>query len=526
MTETPFSLQLPERFNFATDVVDKWATNDPGLLAVIECSDLGREAYYTYQQISEQSKRMASMMAEMSLRQGDRVIVMLPRIHEWIVAVVACLRMGCIPIPCITMLTKSDLTYRVKHSGARAVVTSINEIAKFDDLAILSILISVGGSSNRWRNYSDVNFYSPQFNDAEVKVEDPAIMYYTSGSTGGPKGVMHGARALYAWELSAKVWLTLDRADVIWCTADTGWSKAGTSTLFGPFSRGATTVLYDGPFDAPKRFEIIKRLKVSVFCAASTELRRLILEPALDKFLHLRLTVSAGESVNPDVVMRWKERAGIEVLDGYGQTETLMTITNMLGRSIKPGSMGMPLPGIEIAVLTSSGAIGGLASAGQLLIKTPNPQLMLGYFGEDEKTAACYFEADGATWFQTGDNVDIDNEGYVYYVGRTDDIINSSGYRIGPQEVENVLAAHPAVQECAVVGLSDKNRGEIVVAFVVLRPEVEAKPELAKELQQYVKQVTAPYKYPRRIEFVADLPKTVSGKVRRNVLRSILVEKS
>lgn len=188
--------------------------------------------------------------------------------------------------------------------------------------------------------------------------------------------------------------------------------------------------------------------------------------------------------------------------------------------------MGMPLPGIEIAVLTSSGAIGGLASAGQLLIKTPNPQLMLGYFGEDEKTAACYFEADGATWFQTGDNVDIDNEGYVYYVGRTDDIINSSGYRIGPQEVENVLAAHPAVQECAVVGLSDKNRGEIVVAFVVLRPEVEAKPELAKELQQYVKQVTAPYKYPRRIEFVADLPKTVSGKVRRNVLRSILVEKS
>jgi acyl-coenzyme A synthetase/AMP-(fatty) acid ligase len=228
--------------------------------------------------------------------------------------------------------------------------------------------------------------------------------------------------------------------------------------------------------------------------------------------------------VNPDVVIRWKEMTGVEVLDGYGQTETLMTIANTVGRSIKPGSMGQPLSGIEIAVLTSAGAIGGVGAAGQLLIKTPNPQLMLGYYGDEERTAACFAQVDGVTWFQTGDNVEIDDDGYVFYVGRTDDIINSSGYRIGPQEVENVLAAHPAVRECAVVGYPDKERGEIVVAFIVLAPGVEVAPDLTKDLQQYVKQLTAPYKYPRRIEFVADLPKTVSGKLRRNVLRSFLTE--
>jgi len=523
VNEASFSWQIPERFNFATDVVDRWAT-DLDLLAVIELSASGEQNSYTYKQISDQSKRMASMFAEMSLQQGDRVIVMLPRIHEWVVAVVACLRMGCIPIPCITMLTKLDLAYRVKHSGARAVVTTIDEVAKFDELDDLPIRISVGGSSNRWRNYGELNSYAPHFDAVEVKADDPSVMYYTSGSTGSPKGVMHAARALYAWELSAKEWLTLNCGDVIWCTADTGWSKAGTSILFGPFSRGATTVLHDGQFDAQKRFEIIERLKVNVFCAAATELRRLILELVPKQFSHLRLTVSAGESVNPDVVIRWKEMTGVEVLDGYGQTETLMTIANTVGRSIKPGSMGQPLSGIEIAVLTSAGAIGGVGAAGQLLIKTPNPQLMLGYYGDEERTAACFAQVDGVTWFQTGDNVEIDDDGYVFYVGRTDDIINSSGYRIGPQEVENVLAAHPAVRECAVVGYPDKERGEIVVAFIVLAPGVEVAPDLTKDLQQYVKQLTAPYKYPRRIEFVADLPKTVSGKLRRNVLRSFLAE--
>lgn len=523
MSEESFSWQVPNKFNFATDVVDRWAKN-PDLLAVIESSASGNEARYTYQQVSEQSRRMASMLAEMSLQQGDRVIVMLPRIYEWVVAIVTCLRMGCVPIPCITMLTKSDLAYRVKHSGARAVVTTIDEIAKFDELDDLPILVSVGGASNRWRDYSDVSSYSPHFNAAEVKADDPSVMYYTSGSTGSPKGVMHGARALYAWELSAKVWLTLDCGDVIWCTADTGWSKAGTSILFGPFSRGATTVMHDGPFDAQKRFEIIERLRVNVFCAAATELRRLILEPAPNKFPELRLTVSAGESVNPEVVVRWKELTGVDVFDGYGQTETLMTVTNTLGKPIKPGSMGLPLSGTEIGVLTSSGVVGGVGAAGQLLIKSPNPQLMLGYYGEEARTAASYIKVDGVTWFQTGDNVEIDDDGYVFYVGRTDDIINSSGYRIGPQEVENALIAHPAVQECAVVGQPDADRGEIVVAFIVLAPEVGATPDLTKDLQQYVKQVTAPYKYPRRIEFVADLPKTVSGKLRRNILRSLLAE--
>ncbi|MEO1842424.1 MAG: AMP-binding protein, partial [Pseudomonadota bacterium] len=317
-------------------------------------------------------------------------------------------------------------------------------------------------------------------------------------------------------------WLSLEASDIMWCTADTGWSKAGTSILFGPWSQGSTVFFYDGPFEPRRRFELIERHHVSVFCAAATELRQLIREDVRGIDLsHLKHAVSAGESVNPEIISAWTAQTGVPLLDGYGQTEILMTVLNYPWMPVKPGSMGRPLPGIDTGVLRTDGTLGGRGDQGELLIRLPSPQMMLGYWNDPQRSAEAVVTLNGSDWFKTGDNVRQDTDGYLFYVGRTDDIISSAGYRIGPQEVENALITHPAVQESAVVGLPDSERGEIVKAFVVLtQPDSQrVDAELVAELQAHVKRTTAPYKYPRAIEFVDELPKTVSGKIQRNLLR-------
>jgi len=357
---------------------------------------------------------------------------MLPRIAEWQIAMVAAARMGAVPIPCITMLTASDLAYRVEHSGAAGVICLGADTAKFDGLDTLTTRVAVDlddPAPDGWASFADAHERSPEFEAATVAADDPAVLYYTSGSTGSPKGVTHAARSLWAWSNSAIHWLGLSPQERIWCTADTGWSNAGTSILFGPWSQGASVLFYNGPFVPAERFGLLERFEVTCFCAAATELRRLILEDTSGFDLSkLRSTVSAGESAS------------------------ILTI----GRS---------------------------------------------------------------SWFATGDNVEIDDEGYVFYTGRADDIIGSAGYRIGPQEVENALVRHPAVQECAVVGVPDDDRGQIVKAWVVLAEGHVGNDALVTELQTHTKQTTAPYKYPRAIAFTDELPKTVTGKIRRNVLR-------
>lgn len=496
-----FHWAIPPAFNFAADVVDAWA-KDTQKLALLWCDESGHEERYTYRRISELSRRLGNVLRARGLKKGDRCIVMLPRIPQWQIAMVGCLRVGVIPIPCIDMLTAKDVRFRAQHSGAAGAITTKANIAKFPELKLHLV---VGEDFDAALAATDAEC------PAEcMAAEDPVAMYYTSGSTGNPKGVTHAARALYAWRLASQLWHDLKPTDLMWCTADTGWSKAGTAILFGPWSCGAAVLFYQGAFDPKERLRLLAKHRVTVFCAAATEFRRLVNEDLSPHDLSaLRLTVSAGETVNPEIVRRWRKASGVPLLDGYGQTETLMTVLNYPFLPVKPGSMGKPLPGLETAIVD-----------GQLAIRLPNPQMMLGYWNEPERTAAARKTVDGIDYWLTGDMVREDEEGYLFYEGRADDIISSAGYRIGPMEVENALLEHPAVQESAAVGEPDAERGEIVKAFVVLKPGIEGSAALAAELQAHVKRTTAPYKYPREIEFVGELPKNASGKLLRRVLRA------
>jgi len=518
-TRGAFRWRVPETFNFAADVVDAWA-RDPAKLALLWCDAPGRERRYSFAEIAAQSRRMANVLRAGGLRQGDRCVVMLPRVPQWQIAMVGCLRAGVIPIPCIEMLTPKDVRFRVEHSGARGAITTRASAAKFDGLAGLQLRLAVGGAQG-WPDFDRaLAAAGTDFEAARVAAEDPVAMYYTSGSTGDPKGVTHAARALYAWRYASLYWHDLKADDLMWCTADTGWSKAGTAILYGPWSCGAAVLFYDGPFEPRRRLELLARHRVTVFCAAATELRRLVNEEVSGHDLSaLRLAVSAGETVNPEIVRRWQALTGVELLDGYGQTETLMTVLNYSGTPVKPGSMGRPQPGVEVAVLDAAHRELPAGQTGQLAIRLPNPQFMLGYWKEPERTQAGKTRVGAVEYWLTGDEVRRDEDGYLFYEGRADDIISSAGYRIGPTEVESALLEHEAVQESAAVAKPDRERGEIVKAYVVLKPGRAANAALAAELQEHVKRVTAPYKYPREIEFVAELPKNASGKLVRRLLR-------
>lgn len=515
-----FQWAVPETFNFAVDVVDHWA-KDADRLALIWTDDAADERRFTYVEISRRSKQVAALLARHGVGKGERVLIMLPRRPEWQIAMVGCLRLGAVPVPCITMLTAADVAYRIDHADAQAVVTTADNIHKMPAERPFKARLSVGGAAEGWLDFdAAAAAETADFAAPEIAAEDPAILYYTSGSTAEPKGVMHAARGLYTWRVSAWYWLTLGDGDVIWCTADTGWSKAGTSILFGPWSCGSTVLFYDGPFDAAKRLELLERYRVTVFCAAATELRQLINEDFAGRDLAaLRLTVSAGESVNPEIVSRWSALTGGLLLDGYGQTETLMTVMNYPSMPVKPGSMGRPLPGTEMAIIDDADRIAGPGETGRLALRRPNPQMMLGYWQTAELTAAAHLTIDGVEWFITGDTATIDADGYIFYAGRADDVINSAGYRIGPMEVENALMEHAAVRECAAAASPDAERGEVVKAFIILNNGFVGSDALTSELQVFAKSVTAPYKYPRKIEYVEALPKTVTGKIQRRKLR-------
>jgi len=360
---------------------------------------------------------------------------------------------------------------------------------------------------------------APSHRIARTKSNEPAICYYTSGTTREPKAVLHSHAYTWSHQYTGRDWLDLKPGDVHWTTSDTGWAKAAYGVLFGPWMNGITTFMYNGRFEPKKELELLSRYKVSSFCAPPTEYRMLIKEDLTQhKFAALRSCTGAGEALNPGVIQAWKEQLGLDIRDGYGQTETIILAANLPGMKIKPGSMGLPFQGHDVRVVdeglkeTKDGEVGQIAV--RINPERP-PSLFLEYWKNADETAAA-FRGD---YYLTGDQATRDSDGYLWFVGRADDVIISAGYRIGPFEVESALLEHPAVMESAVVASPDSERGSIVKAFVRLKPGTEKGDALVRELQEHVKRVTAPYKYPREIEFMDELPKTISGKIRRIDLR-------
>lgn len=522
-----FRWNVPDHFNFGTDVVDRWAREHDGP-ALIWCNEAGEERVYSYAEMARLSDRFAAVLQREGVGKGDRIVVMLPRLPEWMIALVAAFKIGAVPVPCIEMLTARDVDYRVRNSEARAVLCRAEQTGKFDSVATeVPVRISVGRAAG-WLDMADaMASASERYEPVRVAAEDPAIMYYTSGSTGHPKGVVHASRAVYAWRVSAIYWLDLRPGERIWCTADTGWSKAGTSILIGPWSCGACTLFYDGPFAPKERLRLLAKHRVTVFCAPGTELSRLVNEDVGGYDLSgLRRTVTAGEALNPAVAERWHAATGLRIDEAYGQTEALMVALNYPAEEVRYGSMGLASPGSDLDVIGPDGGRLPVGQEGDLALRAPHPQLMLGYWKEPERLESCFAESPEGRWYLTGDRAERDPDGYLWYRGRSDDVINSAGYRIGPLEVENALLEHEAVQACAVIGAPDPERGEIVKAFVVLRPGCQGTAEMTRALQDHVKAVTAPYKYPRALEYVAELPMTMTGKIRRRALRDRELERT
>lgn len=515
-----FAWNIPAHFNFATDVVDRWADNgDPEALIWTNARNDCRT--FRYSDIARLSRNLGAALRDSGIRQGDRVLVVLPRVPEWQIAMVALLRIGAVPVPSIEMLTAQEIRYRAEHCGAKGIICRTDHAGRIaEGLSGLSVRFALGTPLAGWADLAGAITTDAPCPAAPIAAEDPAIIYYTSGSSGYPKGVVHAARGIHAWRGSADFWLDLSPADRIWCTADTGWSKAGTSILFGPWSMGACAFLYDGPFDPAERLRLIAAQGITVYCAPATELARLVrLDIGSHDLRHLRRTVSAGEAVNPAIATAWEAATGLKVCEAFGQTETLMTALTLPDIEVRTGSMGIAAPGVRLAVVCDRGRILPPGTVGNIALATPCPQLMIGYWNDPAQTEAAFVTGPDGRWFLTGDFGYCDEDGYFWYDSRADDVINSSGYRIGPIEVESALLEHDAVLEAAVIGVPDPDRGQLVKAFIVLSGDCAGSDDLTKELQAHVKRTTAPYKYPREIEYRASLPKGPTGKILRRALR-------
>jgi acyl-coenzyme A synthetase/AMP-(fatty) acid ligase len=517
-----FNWNTPARFNFGT-AVDAYAA-DRARVALLWEDQAGNRARLTFADIREQSNRVAGVLTGLGIKRGDPVMIVLPRITLWQCIYIGALKVGAIVVPCVSMLRERDLVYRANHSGARAIVAGLESGEVVGDLRsqcpTITKYLLVGASRTGWASIQEaMQKASPNYKPAATRGDEPAICYYTSGTTKEPKAVLHGHAYTWAHQYTGSVWLGLKPGDRHWTTSDTGWAKAAYGVLFGPWMNGVTTFMYNGHFDPQKHFELMRRYRITTLCATPTEYRILVKEDLTKQSLpDLRHCAAAGEPLNPEVIEAWRQRFNLQIHDGYGQTETALVAANLPGAAIKPGSMGRPFLGLDVRVVDEN--LNEVASddVGQIAVRVkPDkpPSIMLKYWKNPDENAAV-FRGD---FYLTGDNAYRDADGYLWFVGRADDLISSAGYRIGPFEVESALLEHPAVMESAVIASSDADRGSIVKAFVRLKTGAKASAALALELQELVKQVTAPYKYPREIEFVDDLPKTVSGKIRRVELR-------
>ncbi|XP_055483415.1 acyl-coenzyme A synthetase ACSM4, mitochondrial isoform X1 [Psammomys obesus] len=525
----------PEEFNFASDVLDDWAQMEeegkrgpsPALWWV---NGQGEEIKWSFRDLRDVTRRAANAFEQScGLRQGDRLALILPRVPEWWLVTIGCLRTGVVFMPGTTQLKAKDILYRLQMSQAKAIVTTDSLIPEVESIvsecpALKTKLVVSDRSHEGWLNFrSLVKSASPYHTCIKSKMKDPMAIFFTSGTTGFPKMAKHNqGLAFRSSTPSCRKFMKLKTSDVIWCMSDPGWILATIGGMLEPWTSGATLFIHELPqFDPKVIIETLTTYPITTLCSAPTVYRMLVQKDLKRyKFKRLRQCLTGGEPLNPEVLEQWKAQTGLELYEGYGQTEVGIICANCKGQEIKPGSMGKGVVPYDVQIIDENGNILPTGKEGEIALRLESTRpfcFFSEYVDNPEKTKATIRR----NFYVTGDRGVMDSDGYFWFVGRADDVIISSGYRIGPFEVESALIEHPAVVESAVVSSPDPIRGEVVKAFVVLAAPFKSsnREKLTAELQEHVKNSTAPYKYPRKVEFVQELPKTITGKIKRNVLR-------
>ena len=557
-----FSVHYPDNFNFGYDVVDDIAMNDPDRRAMIWCNPEGEEHIFTFADMKRWSDKTANFLVDQGIKRGDYVLVVLRRHYQFWFVATALAKIGAVMVPATFMLKEHDLEYRLNGASISSIIcTSVGEISQIADNVIdecptVTSRILVNGAGGGTTKYDDegnliavagtvgaalsgeegicaasierkgwadfnsgVRAASEVFERRDTVAAEPMLMYFTSGTSGNPKMVLHNSGYAVAHLITAKHWHNVQPDGVHFTIADTGWGKAVWGKYYGQWLMEACVLTYDfDRFNAGEILSLISKYQVTTLCCPPT-MYRLMMSENFDAYdlSSLQYSTTAGEALNPDLFNFWKEHTGLTIYEGFGQTETPLTIANLKHSTPRSGSMGKPVPLYDVEIQRDDGSRCNTGETGEICIRMePRPAgIMMEYYRDPEKTANAIYDG----WYHTGDTAWVDEDGYFWYVGRNDDVIKSSGYRIGPFEIESELLEHEAVRECAVTGVPDPVRGFAVKATVVLADGFEGSDELTRELQAWVKHRTAPYKYPRIVEYVDALPKTVNGKIRRVAIR-------
>jgi acetyl-CoA synthetase len=484
--------------NFVEDVLEAFPASGRALIAL---DREGEMRIWHFGELIAISAGLSGAFAARGVRRGDVVLILIGNRIEWVLSMLACWRMGTIALPCNTQLRRADLALRVSAANPALAVGDEELLAQLPDGVPAMTLRELGEVMDEDRPQQ------PPIEPADLNADDGALIVFTSGTTGEPRGALHAQRYLAGQRVQAEHWFGARKGETAWCTTATGWSKSARNVFVAPWLRGATAVIHDARFDPAERLALCEELGVNVLCQAPTEYRMLAKRAELRPIASLRHLVSAGEPLNPEIISTFREATGLEIHDGYGQTETGQVTGMRPGEVLRPGSMGKPLPGFEVRAEPVGESDAGV---GELQLRPSSCPTFFSRYLDGEPY--------DAEWWRTSDLVRADEDGFLYFEGRSDDLILSSGYRIGPFEVESALVSHPAVAEAAAVSAPDPERGAVVRAIVVLR-DGEPSEELARELQEHCKRATAPYKFPRIVEFAEELPKTPSGKIKRAELR-------
>ncbi len=528
-----YKVKLPENFNFAYDVIDEWAYTAPDKTALVWCNDKGEEKIFSFKELKRLSDKAANFFKAQGIKKGDVVMLILKRRWHYWVSTLALQKLGAISIPATVQLTKKDIVYRNNSASVRMIVSvDDHEILSFIEEAMeesptVKCKALVGASRDGWLDFdaelekASEEWVRPKGTEAAGGY-DNMLMYFTSGTTGMPKIVLHDFYHPIGHIVTAHYWQGLSEEGLHLTVSESGWAKCGWGKLYGQWICGVAIFVYDMDKFVPENLlRVIEKYKVTSFCAPPTIYRFLIKED-LSRFdlSSIKKACTAGEPLNPEVYSQFKKATGLNIIEGFGQTETTVLCANFEWITPKPGSMGKPSPLYDIDIVDDNGRTCPAGTEGRIVIKNLDkglpPGLFKGYYRDEAATSAVWHD----DVYDTGDVAWRDEDGYYWFVGRSDDVIKCSGYRIGPFEVESALIEHPSVLECAVTAVPDPIRGQVVKATVVLAKGYSGTPALVKELQEHVKKVTAPYKYPRIIEFVDELPKTISGKIKRKEIRT------